>query len=248
MNLIVLGSGTCVPSIQRNAPGYYLHAGGIHVLVDCGSGTLLQLDRGGESYRDIDAVFITHTHPDHISDLVPLLHALMATPGFERTKKLSIIGPEGTRRYFDHCVMALLRRPKTFDIEVTEIEDKLNMGPFFVFAGRTVHSDNSIAYRFEDKGKYIVITGDCDYDEKLVDFARDADIVIADCSFPDSMKVPGHMTPKECGQLAKSAGAKKLVLSHIYPAPSPDAERITECRAVFDGEVVLAEDLMEFDI
>jgi ribonuclease BN (tRNA processing enzyme) len=93
-----------------------------------------------------------------------------------------------------------------------------------------------------------VITGDSDYDDKLVDLARDADIIIADCSYPDSMKVSGHMIPKECGLLAKNAGVKKLVLSHIYSDPSPDEERIAESRAVFDGEVVLAEDLMEFDI
>ncbi|MEE9523254.1 MAG: MBL fold metallo-hydrolase, partial [Thermodesulfovibrionales bacterium] len=235
MRLIVLGSGTCVPSLTRNAPGYYLYAEGMHVLVDCGSGTLLQLERAGKSYRDIDAVFITHTHPDHISDIVPLIHALMATPGFGRTRKLSIIGPQGTRRYYDECVMVLLKRPKTFDVDVIEIEGKLDMGPFFVFAGRTVHSDNSIAYRFEDEGKSVVITGDCDYDGKLVDFARGADLLIADCSFPDKMKVSGHMIPKECGLLAKNAGVKKLVLSHIYSALSPDEERIAESRAVFDG-------------
>jgi ribonuclease BN (tRNA processing enzyme) len=248
MKLIVLGSGTCVPSLTRNAPGYYLSVGAMHVLVDCGSGTLLQLERAGKSYRDIDAVFVTHTHPDHVSDIVPLLHALMATPGFERTKNLSIIGPDGIKNYVDHCVMSLLRKPKTFAVEVIEVDDTIDMGTFFVIAGRTVHADFSIAYRFESEGKAIVITGDCDYDDKLVDLARDADLILADCSYPDAMKVAGHMTPRECGLLAKNAAAKKLVLSHIYPAPSPDEERIAESNAVFDGDVILAEDLMEFDI
>ncbi|HHN65197.1 MAG TPA: ribonuclease Z, partial [Nitrospirae bacterium] len=80
MQLLILGSGTCVPSLQRNAPGYLLELEGMRVLVDCGSGILLQLERAGRSYRDIDAVFITHSHPDHISDLMPLIHALIATP------------------------------------------------------------------------------------------------------------------------------------------------------------------------
>ena len=70
MKLIVLGSGTCVPSLKRSAPAYYLEAEGKQILIDCGGGTLLQLEKIGKSYKDIDAVFITHTHPDHIADLM----------------------------------------------------------------------------------------------------------------------------------------------------------------------------------
>ena len=69
MKLIVLGSGTCVPSLKRNAPGYYIEAEDYRILVDCGSGTLLQLERAGRNYKDLDAVFITHRHPDHFADL-----------------------------------------------------------------------------------------------------------------------------------------------------------------------------------
>lgn len=248
MRLIVLGSGSCVPSLRRNAPGYYVEVKGRGILIDCGSGTLLQLERAGKSYKYIDAVFITHTHPDHISDLMPFIHALIGTPNFTREEDLLIVGPMGLKRFYETCIASVMRRPKGFKIELIEIEDKLDMGYLNVFSTKTVHSKNSIAYRFDDGEGSIVITGDCGYDEGIVNLSREADILIIDCSYPDIMKAPGHLSPKECGLVAKRAKARRLLLSHLYPTPYPDAMRLKECKEVFDGDVSLAEDLMEVEI
>jgi ribonuclease BN (tRNA processing enzyme) len=248
MNLIILGSGTCVPSLKRNAPGYYLEVFDKKILTDCGNGTILQLEKAGKSYKDIDAVFITHTHPDHISGLMPFIHALSATPGFKREKDLLIVGPRGLKKFYESCISHVMKKPKSFTINAIEIEDKLDLGYLYVFSKKTVHSENSIAYRFEDREKSVVITGDCDYDEGIIELSRDVDLLIIDCSFPDAMKVPGHLTPKECGLVAKKAKAKKLILSHLYPTSYPDSEKLKECRVVFDGDVLLAEDLMEVNI
>lgn len=248
MKVIILGSGTCVPSLERNAPGYYLEVSGKHILVDCGSGTILQLEKAGKSYRDINAVFVTHIHPDHISDLMPFIHALVATPGYKRENDLLAVGPKDFKKFYESCISFVIKRPRTFIIELVEIEEKLDLGYLHVFSRKTVHSENSIAYRFEDGKKSVVFTGDCDYDEGIIELSRNADLLIADCSFPDSMKVAGHLTPKECGLIARKAKIKKLVLSHIYPAYYPDSQRLEECRYVFDGHVLLAEDLMEINV
>ena len=93
-----------------------------------------------------------------------------------------------------------------------------------------------------------MFTGDTDYDQRIIEISISADLLVADCSFPDADKVKGHLSAKECGIVAKKAGVKKLLLSHIYPADMPDAERVNESREAFDGEVLLAEDLMEIDI
>ncbi|MBM4129032.1 MAG: MBL fold metallo-hydrolase [Nitrospira sp.] len=245
MKLIVLGSGTCVPSLKRNAPGYYLEVSDKHILIDCGSGTLLQLEKAGKSYRSIDAVFITHTHPDHISDLLPLIHALSATPGFKREKDLLLVGPGNLKKFYDSCIASVIRKPKTYVITVIEMEEKLDLGYVHVFSRKTIHSENSIAFRFQEGEKALVITGDCDYEEGIVELSKDADLLIIDCSFPNAMKVPGHLTPVQCGLVAKRAKVKKLLLSHLYPTPSHDADRVKECREIFGGDVSLAEDLME---
>jgi ribonuclease BN (tRNA processing enzyme) len=248
MKLIVLGSGTCVPSLKRNAPGYYLEAEGSSVLVDCGSGTLLQLERAGKSYKYIDAVFITHRHPDHFADLMPLIHALLATPEFKRENDLFIIAPEGFRDYYDKAIASVLGKPGDFTIQLIQLQDKLDFGPFHVFSAKTVHATDSVAYRFENGEKTIVFTGDADYDQGIIAFSQNADLLIADCSFPDSMKAKGHLSAKECGLVAKKAKVKKLLLSHLYPANTPDSDRVGESGEVFAGDIVLAEDLMVIDI
>ncbi|MEW6602317.1 MAG: MBL fold metallo-hydrolase [Nitrospirota bacterium] len=248
MKLIILGSGTCVPSLKRNAPGYYLEAEGCRILVDCGSGTLLQLERAGGSYRDVDAVFITHKHPDHFADLMPLVHALLATPDLNRQKDLYIFSPKGFSDYYQSSVSSVLGQPDGFKIRVTEIQDRFDFGPFNVITAKTIHSSDSISYRFECWGKSVVFTGDADYDQGIIELARGADLLIADCSFPDSMKAKGHLSAKECGMVAARAGVGRLVLSHLYPADTPDADRIRESGGAFDGEIVLAEDLMIINI
>ncbi len=248
IKLIVLGSGTCVPSLTRSAPGYYMEAEDYQLLVDCGSGTLLQLERAGRSYRDIDAVFITHRHPDHFADLMPLIHALLHTPKFTREKDLFIFGPAEFITYYNMAIATVLGEPQEFTLQLHATYDKFDFGPFNVFTEKTLHSANSIAYRLEYEGKAVVFTGDADYDQGLIDISIAADLLVADCSFPDADKVKGHLSAKECGIVAKKAGVKKMLLSHLYPADTPDAERINESREAFDGEVLLAEDLMKIDI
>ncbi len=247
MKLIVLGSGTCLPSLTRNAPGYYLEAGGFQILVDCGSGTLLQLERAQRSYKEIDAVFITHRHPDHFADLMPLIHALLVTPKFSRTKDLSVVGPREFIEYYEKAISPLLGMPRGFSVRSQEAGEKQDFGPFHIFTAKTVHSDDSIAYRFEHGGRSVVFTGDADYDQGIIALAEDADLLVADCSFPGHMKARGHLSARECGIVAEKAGVKKLLLSHIYPADTPDVERIQEAGENFGGEIALAEDLMEID-
>ncbi len=248
MKLIILGSGTCVPSLKRNAPGYYLEAEGCNVLVDCGSGTLLQLERAGKSYKDIDAVFITHRHPDHFADLMPLIHALIATPGLNRKKELFIIAPDGFKEYYDRAIGSVIGKFLQFPVRHIKAEDKLDFGPFNVFTSKTVHSADSIAYRFEHKDRCIVFTGDADYDQGIIALSENADLLVADCSFPDALKVKGHLSSNECGLIAQKARVKKLLLSHLYPAEIPESERVKESKDAFNGVVLLAEDLMEINI
>jgi ribonuclease BN (tRNA processing enzyme) len=248
MKLIVLGSGTCVPSLERASPAYYLEAEEHQFLIDCGNATLLQLEKANKSYKDIDAVFISHTHPDHVSGISPLIHALMATPFFTREKDLFLVGPEGFKKYYSKSVGCSIGKPKSFSIHVIEIKDKMDHPPLHIFSRKTVHSKDSIAFRFEYGNKSLVITGDADLDKGIIELSKNADLLIADCSFPASMKTKGHMIPKECGVVAREAGVKKLLLSHIYTVPFPVEQMVEECRQAFNGDIYLAQDLMIFKL
>ena len=250
MKIIILGSGTGVPSLKCNAPGYYLAALGKEILIDCGSGSLLRLERSGLSYTTLDAVFFTHAHPDHVGDLLPLIHALKVTPGFRREKRLSLFGPRGFVEFFRRNIITVASLPKHFSVEAMEIGDFFEFDGLRCFTTPTVHSDtlHSVAYRFEVDTRAVVFSGDCDYDQGIVQHAKQADLFIVDCSFPQALKMAGHCSASECGQLAKQANVKQLVLSHLYPIVGREDTRLAECREIFSGSVKLAEDLMEFQI
>jgi len=243
VKLTVLGSGTCVPSLKRNAPGYLLEIKDKKILVDCGGGSLLQLERIKEGlYKEIDYVFITHTHADHITDVNPLIQALKWTPGFERKKDLVLVGPKG----FDNFRQGSTLEGDTFQIRIMEIDGELEFDGFKVESAKTIHSDDSIAYKFSAEGKSVVFSGDCDYDEGIIKLSEDADLLIIECSYSDNEKVAGHLTSSECGEIAKRSKVKKLILSHLYPT-SPGRKRLEECKKIF-SKVSLAHDLMEIEI
>lgn len=250
MKLIILGSGTGVPSLERNSPGYYLQALGQECLVDCGSGTLLQLERAGKHYFDLDAVFITHTHPDHIGDLIPLIHALKLIPGFRREKPLSLFGPAGFEQFFCDHVLTVATPPKHFTVQVHDVEGDFRFADIRCRATPTVHSDslNSVAYRFEERDKALVLSGDCDYDPGIVRHSRDADVLVLDCSTTDALKYPGHCSAGECGRIATQAEVKRLLLTHLYPLVGVEDTRLEEARKAFAGDVDLARDLLQVDL
>jgi ribonuclease BN (tRNA processing enzyme) len=227
-----------------------LEAAGQELLIDCGSGTLLQLARAGKSYRSVDAVLVTHTHPDHIGDLMALIHALKVTPGFRREKPLRFFGPPGFLAFYERSVAPVARKPKNFDVQVTEVGAVFDLSGLRISTTPTVHSNylNSVAYRFEMAGKSLVVSGDCDYDAGIIQHARDADVLVLDCSFPDALKVTGHLSAGQCGQVAAMANVHRLVLSHLYPVVVDQDSRIVEARAVFKGNIRLAEDLMNIEL
>ena len=137
--------------ISRNASGYHLKADAMQILIDCGSGTLLQLEQAGRSYKDIDAVCITHKHLDHCADLVPLIQALLATPNYKREKDLHVISSEEFITYYNKVFSADLGKHAYYAVQWIKIPGKLKFGPVHIMSAKTVNSTDSIAYRFESQ-------------------------------------------------------------------------------------------------
>ena len=248
MILKIIGSGTCVPSLVRSAPSNYIKIADKQILVDCGTGTLLQLAKAKLDYKNIDAVCISHYHTDHIADLIALVQALNWTPGFDRKKDLTLIGPKGFKNFFESKLKPILSnpRPNTYTIIIKEIDNSLTFKGFSVSSYKTNHNEDSIAYKFTEKNKTLVISGDTDYDEGLIKFARNSDVLVLECSYPNNEKVKGHLVSKECGEIAKKADVNKLILTHLYP-PSPEKIRLNETKKFFKN-TILAKDLMTIKI
>jgi ribonuclease BN (tRNA processing enzyme) len=250
MKLIILGSGTGVPLLHRHSPGYYVETENYQFQVDCGSGSMRQLEHAGKSYKTLDAVFFTHTHPDHIGDLIPLIHALKVTPGFRREKPLNLFGPPGFAEFFNNFVAPVVKLPKHFSIAVQEVTRGFEVADLRGLTTPTVHSDylNSVAYRFEQANRSLTLSGDCDYDSGIIALSREADLAVLDCSFPHALKVEGHLSATQCGEIAEQAGVKRLILSHLYPVSVAQDTRLAEARAACAAEVQLAEDLLEIEL
>ncbi len=214
--------------------------------MDCGSGTLRQLLRVQTSCTEVDSVFITHIHPDHIGDLIPLIHALKIGWGARRERPLELFGPPGFRAYYANCVAPVARPPRHFEIRIDEVGNNFAWRGLEVVTVPTVHSDQvaSVAYRFNTANESLVISGDCDYEPGLVSIGHQADIMVIDCSFPDALKIAGHCSASECGRVAAEARVRHLLLSHLYPVPPMQDTRLAEARAACDSRVSMACDLM----
>ncbi|MDD3156262.1 MAG: hypothetical protein PHP14_02450 [Candidatus Pacebacteria bacterium] len=111
---------------------------------------------------------------------------------------------------------------------------------------KTIHTKSSIAYKFIEKDRSLVFSGDCDYDDKFINFSKDANVLLLECSYPNSLKKKGHLIPKECGLIAQKANVRKLILNHIYNYSSGKI-RVDQTKKFFRN-TVLAEDFMKINI
>ncbi len=242
--IIILGSGTGVPSIRRGAPGFALKLGKETFLFDSGSGTLNRLLRAGIDYREIDYIFYSHFHPDHVAELVPFMFACKYHTQ-PRTKKLKLFGPPGLKRYYGNIHKLYKRwiRPETYRIQINELKGNPRKSrEWTVSTRRLQHSKASIGYRVRlTNGKTIVYSGDTNFSKSLIDLSRDADLLILECSFPDRLSCPGHLTPRLAGKVAAAAGCRHLVLTHFYPVCDKYDIR-SACRKEYKGKLTLARD------
>ena len=247
MQLKILGTRTSQVSNKRISASNYIKIGDKQLLLDCGCGTLLRLNEAKISLNDIDIIFISHFHIDHISDIYSFLWAIKFRP-LGRKKDLFIIGPKGTNIFYNTYIKPIVF-PKPFEqfnIITQEVEDKMIFDEFEVEVYKTLHTEESLAYKFIENRKILVISGDTDFDEGLIKFSKDADILILECSHANNIKIKGHLIPKECGEIAKKANPKKLILTHFYPT-SPERIRLKETQKIFKN-TTLAEDLMNIQL
>jgi ribonuclease BN (tRNA processing enzyme) len=204
----------------------------------------------GISYLDVDLVLYTHLHPDHISDLVPLLFACKY-PDQPRLKDLTVAGGPGFKRYFDQLERFYGPWIEAPSYRLTAQDIPNGPFPFMdvqILAKPVPHTAESVAYRIEFQGgKSLVVSGDTDYCQTIVDLAGETDLLVLECSFPNGKKIEGHLTPALAGRIASEARCKRLLLTHLYPL-CDQSDILSQCREVFDGDVSLAEDLLRLKV
>lgn len=256
-----VGSGTVVPDATRGPAGHHVACGDLALLLDLGSGTLQRLARLGIPFSALDLVAVTHRHQDHVADLLPLLFAMRHTPGLERVRPLALVGYPG----FEADLEALdgvfgdwVTEPG-FPLDVWEAEDTpVDLDREAVSASlearRVEHSPEAVGYRLtmNAAGREVLIayTGDTGECEEAVDLARDADLLIAECSVADEDRVPGHLTPEAVGRLAAAASVRHLVATHFYPSALELGDEVIQdrIRRHYPGPLDLAFDGFEIEL
>ncbi|MFC1621397.1 MBL fold metallo-hydrolase [Candidatus Omnitrophota bacterium] len=247
MKIRLLGTGTGVPSERRNPPSVLMEFGGKHAIFDSGPGTLPNLLRFGVDQLNLDFLFYTHFHLDHISDFAAILFAAKIPPSI-RKKPLVVYGPGGLKEYYKK-IMDLYKQTLYTDayrLELREIENQtIQIGDFSITTMSLEHHDGGMGYRIcTPDGKNVVYSGDTDYCDNIIELSRDADLLMLECAFPDEMKMKGHLTPIEAGKVARQSRAKKLILMHMYPV-CDQYDLVSQCKKEFNGEVIAGEDFME---
>ena len=254
MTVTILGSGTCVPSLERSSCAVLVEVGESKILLDSGAGTMRRMLEVQTTIFDLTHIIYSHFHPDHTAELVPLLFATKYPDGHRRKTPLTICAGIGLNNFFSGLKSVYGQWIELAPGLLEIIEADTNRPDIIKFRDFTIntipvkHNPESIAIRITDAhGVSVVYSGDTDYCENIITIAEGADLLICESAVPDDQKVAGHLTPALAGDIASQAGVGKLVLTHFYPE-CDQVDIRKECRKSFSGPLLLAHDLMKLEI
>ncbi|QGQ98327.1 MBL fold metallo-hydrolase [Paenibacillus psychroresistens] len=234
MKITVLGPWGAYPKAGEATAGYLLEHEDEKILIDCGSGVLAQLQKHIQ-LSEVTAVIISHTHFDHIADLGCLQYAcLIDTDLGNRTSILPIyMADESNNNQYKAMSGTEIRRIAVGEaLSINELQ-------FSFF--QTFHGVYCLAVKLEFANRTFVYTADTFYDDSLVQFCANADVVIAETSFYKSFEAKkyGHMNTTDVGTLALKANIGKVYLTHL-PHFGEQASLADEVGEIYPGPIALA--------
>ncbi|MGL5342998.1 MAG: MBL fold metallo-hydrolase [Lactococcus garvieae] len=211
MKLTALGVWGGYPTRDAGTTSYLLQSEeGFNLLLDAGSRAVTELEHE-LSPNDLDAIILSHYHEDHIADLGALRQYRQLQT--VKPEMLPIYGHQENEYEFSKLSLENVSEGIAYDVE-----NGISIGPFDIQFLKTVHPVICYAMRIVERatGQVLIYTGDTGYFAELVDFSKDADILLADVYFfKDKAKVPNHLSRVEAGEIAAQANVKKLILTHL---------------------------------
>ncbi|HYI21299.1 MAG TPA: MBL fold metallo-hydrolase [Candidatus Limnocylindrales bacterium] len=226
------------PAAGGACSGYLLEHDGFRLLIDPGYAVLPKLLRTVAADQ-VDAVLVSHGHPDHCADLNPLLRARAFMD--QRPEPLPV---HALSEALD-AVLALDRPSMLGDsyrLETFETGDSITIGPFAVDTALLPHPRPNAGFRITTRGASLVYTGDAGPDPALITLARDTDLLLAEASYADEVPADVRGALSSAGDAARQAaeaGVKSLILTHLLPGT--DRRRaLRAARDAYSGPVRLA--------
>jgi ribonuclease BN (tRNA processing enzyme) len=256
MRLTVLGCSGSVPSLQSPASGYLLESGDTRIVLDFGNGVLAALQRFADPFA-INAVLLSHLHPDHCADVAALavLRRYHPRPPYNPAQwPMPVLAPaEAAGR------LAALYAPNAAERADTDLSDvfeffpltdkPIQIGSFEIRAVPVVHVCPAWGFRIAAEGRVFGYSGDTAACVGLTELGRDADLLLSEASWPHSTDRSAgvHLSGAQAAQAARDAGARRLLLTHVQPWWEC-TEILAEAREVFDGPTELAEAGRSYDV
>jgi len=291
--LITLGTVAGPPPRPHRAQfSNLLIVNGTLYVIDAGDGVARRIAKAGFNVRDVGVVFITHHHDDHTAGLGTLMSAAWDN---QRTKPINVYGPPRTEELVKAAVqyftisadiriadggrsIPIEQLFHGHDVEPGVVYQDSNLKVnvidnihFGFHKGAAAGKHKSYSYRFETPGRVIVFTSDTGPFAGLVEFAKGADLLVAEAnSIEQRMQdlirsgqwqvmtneeqarikrqmAEGHLSPDDVGQLAEGAAVKSVILSHLtWKADDDYSNWVDEVKKHFSGPVFIAKDLKEF--
>ena len=225
MNLTILGCGRFHITFNYNSTGNVVSTDTTNLLVDFGRGCLQALTKLGKGVADIQGICISHTHPDHVADLLSFFQIFFITCP---QQPLTLIGPTGTRTWFDQMA-GLVGEKIPSQITVVESPQSLQIGDITVTTAPMTHNVPDIAFRLTHQGSSLVYLGDTGMNDQLITFAKDVDVLLLECSNESGQVTPHHLNEQQCADIAQRSQAKRVLLTHYGDQPfSGTLERAKE--------------------
>ena len=241
MDLTVLGAGPAYTNrVGSTGAAYLVRVDDTSILLDLGQGSFPRLTAELDP-SELDGIFISHLHPDHFIDLVPLRHYLRYH--FSPGRRVPVYAPGGLEERID----ALHRQPgfvrEALDVSSLS-EGSTRVGGMTIEAGLVTHTEESYGFRVatDGGGPGLVYSGDCGRASDLAPLIRPGDALLTEVSFGPGPVPDGalHLNADAVGELATAASAGRVLLTHLQ-MDHGEAETIAAVRARFDGPVELME-------
>ena len=275
MRVIFLGTGTPRPDIERFSQSILVESGNERLLFDVGRGAVIRMSQANIPIQDIDKVFLTHLHSDHVLGMPDLI---MTGWIYQRSKKLNIFGPIGTKDFiyhikktFDEDVKIRTVPPEGHSLsglntEVFEIEEGLiyKNGDLKVYAFEVDHGGgvkHGFGFKITNGDQTIIISGDTNLSRNLIENAKDCDLLIHEIAgAPKSVieknpKVKGlmnyHTTVEEMATILNETKPRLTILTHVLALGGTKPDTIlTEVQNITKNKfkIKMAYDLMAIDV
>jgi ribonuclease Z len=274
IKVTLLGTGAPPPVMNRFGPSILVEAGGQKFLFDAGRGALQRLAQLRVRWQDVDGVFFTHLHSDHVVGFPDLwLTGWLVGPG--RDRPLHVWGPRGTKKMMSH-----LEQAYEFDIRIRLYDDRaapegivvlaedisegvvLEKGGLKITAFEVDHKPvkPAFGYRVDYGGRSVVLSGDTRVSQNLIRHAQGIDLLVHEVVSPETFQRAGvrperaktviehHVTPEQAGEVFAKTKPRLAVYSHIVLPIATEQDLIPPTRKTYAGPLELGEDLMVIEV